>query len=789
MTVQKFSTVKENADVAPDNHLSSPLAPKKDSIDEAIEAALKKSNSPNCDKIIAGQDSIDEVIDATVLKYSSQDGATGGAGRKQRRRTKSESLVGSSPDRLCVPSPSKEDAIGKRKRQTGKDVQGEMSSPVGGGTSPGKSPGRKTNDGVKTLSQPPLDSLVPLSSSSEDDDTGIGNEEDFSDDEDEPLLARLEKHAPASHNPGKTAGFLKKSSAPSASKKAEAETNTVIEVVPPINRADFETQVDLPSSVVGVVPVKKMTTFDVGTQVEPEDTLEFINAQSSGNVVTSSEIAIQATGPDDGDEVVEPSVDAATDSISVPRKDVVRSEIDSPVKECPSVDDSTTNPAPAVVEMSEPDDSDDRTSAVSPEIIVEPHTSVIKHTQVGQASPVTEQSGDNPVDGGMMTEEVKVDSDDVEGESKSQLPTGRRTRRMRMVQRTKNVSSSTRGAANKESEKITSKHQLRQVRKSKTKTSDSTETCSGETSKGEVMEKSPGLLMEVTRSDDVVVDAMSAVELEKTASGCAKCEALQRPVRGHGRRGRRRPNQTRKSCIGGAKVDSNGKTGLDGAKVDSNGKTGIGGAKVDSNGKTGIGGAKVDSNCKTGIGGAKVDSNCIVMLDRLENVQSGGANHSKDARERMKQGTRTECGGEIASTESPSDENSVEDVVVLSVQHPENAAIDTEMSQPVSPDNRNDVETVDNDANIVTKDDDSTADVIIIDDDASDQGNESNSEYEPLPVQQQQQQKRRKRRIWPGHDMGYSKPRRKRRRKKQAMPDEGGDASMAIADEDSYETG
>ena len=744
MTVQKFSTVKENENVAPDNH-SSPPPPKKDSIDEAIEAALKKSNSPNCDKTIVGQDSIDEVIDATVLKYSSQDGATGGAGRKQRRRTKSESLVGSSPDQLCAPSPSKEDAIGKRKRQTGKDVQGEMSPPAGGGTSPGKSPGRRSNDGGKTLSQPPLDSLVPLSSSSEDDDTGIGNEEDFSDDEDEPLLARLEKHAPSTHNPGKTADFQKKSSAPSASKKAEAETNTVIEIVPPINRADFETQVDLPSNVPSPAPVKKMTTFDVGTQVEPEDTLEFTNAQSSGNVVTSSEIAIQATGPDDGDDMVKPSVDAATDSISNPRKDVVlSSEIDSPVKEHPSVDDSTTNPAPAVVEMSEPDDSDDGTNAVSPEIIVEPHTSVIKHTQVGQASPVTKQSGDNPVDGGMMTEEMKVDSDDVveQEEGKSQLPAGRRTRRMRMVQRTKNVSSSTRGAANRESEKITSKHQLRQVRRSKTKSSDSTETCTGETSKGEVMEKSAGLLMEVTRSDDVVVDVMRAAEHEKTAPGCADCAALQRPVRGHGRRGRRRPNQTR---------------------------------------KTGIGGAKVDSNGKTGIGGAKVDSNCIVMLDRLENVPV--TNHSKVARERTNQGTRTECGSEVASTESLS----TEDVVVVSVQPPENVAIDTEMSQPVSPDNRNDEETVDNDANTVTKDDDNTADVIIIDD-ASDQENESNSEYEPLPVQQQQQ-KRRKRRIWPGHDMGYSKPRRKRRRKKIAMPAEGGDATMAIADEDSNETG
>ena len=767
MPTQKFSAVKENTDVAPDNNLSSPLAPKKDSIDEAIEAALKKSNSPNCDKIIAGQDSIDEVIDATVLKYSAQDGATGGAGRKHRRRTKSESLVGCSPDRLCVPSPSKEDAIGKRKRQTGKDVQGEMSPPAGGGTSPGKSPGRRSNDGGKTLSQTPLDSLVPLSSSSEDEDTGIGNEEDFSDDEDEPLLVRLEKHAPASHNPGKSASFLRKSSTPSASKKAEAETNTVIEVVPPINRADFETQVDLPSNVPGPPPVKKMTTFDVGTQVEPEDTLEFINAQSSGNVVTSSEIAIQATGPDDGDEVVEPSVDAATDSISVPRTDVVPpSEIGSPVKEHRSVDDSTTNPAPSVVEMSGPGNCDDGTNAVSPEITVEPHTSVIKHTQVGQASPVTKQSGDNPVDGGMMTEEVKVDSDDVEGESKSQLPTGRRTRRMRMVQRTKNVSSSTRGAANEKSEKITSKHQLRQVRKSKTKTSDSTETCTGETSKGEVIEKSTGLLMEVTRSDDVVVDVMRAAEHEKTAPGCAECAALQRPTRGHGRRGRRRPNQTRKSGL---------------VKIDLNGKTGIGGAKVDSNGKTGLGGAKVDSNGKTGLGGAKVDSNCIVMLDRLETVP--GANHSKDARERTKQRTRTECGGEVASTESLS----TEDLVVLSVQPPENVTIDTEMSQPRSPDH-NGPESVDNDANSIAKDNDSAADVIIIDD-ASDQGNESNSEYEPLPVQQQQQ-KRRKKRIWPGHDMGYSKPRRKRRRKKLAIPAEGDDdATMAIADEDSNETG
>ena len=764
MTVQKFSSVKENADVAPDNNLSSPLAPKKDSIDEAIEAALKKSSSPNCDTVVARHDSIDEVIDATVLKYSSQDGATGGAGRKQRRRTKSESLVGSSPDQLCAPSPSKEDAIGKRKRQKGKDVQGEMSPPVGGGTSPGKSPGRKSNDGGKAL--PPLDSLVPLSSSSEDEDTGIGNEEDFSDDEDEPLLARLEKHTPTSHNPGTS--FQKKSSTASASKKAEAETNTVIEIVPPINRADFETQVDLPSNVPGPAPVKKMTTFDVGTQVEPEDTLEFINATSSGNVVTSSEIAIQATGPDDGDDVVEPSVDATTDSISVPRKDVVPpSEIGSPVKEHPSVDDSTTNPAPAVVEMSEPDDCDDGTKVVSPEIIVEPHTSVIKHTQVGQMSPVTKQSGDNPVDGGMMTEEVKVDSDDVEGESKSQLPTGRRTRRMRMVQRTKNVSSSTRGAANKESEKITSKHQLRQVRKSKTKTSDSAETCTGDTSKDEVIEKSAGLLMEVTRSDDVVIDVMSGIEHEKTAPGCADCAALQRPVRGHGRRGRRRPNQTRKTGIGGTKVDTNCKTGLDGAKVDSNGKAGIGGAKVDSNGKTGI-------------GGARVDSNCIVMLNRLETVP--GTNHSKVARERTKQGTRTECGGEVASTESLS----TEDVVVLSVQPPENVAIDTETSKPISPDH-NGPESIDNDTNSIAKDGDSAADVIIIDD-ASEPENESNSEYEPLPVQQQQQ-KRRKRRIWPGHDMGYSKPRRKRRRKKQAMPAEGGDAAMAIADEDANETG
>ena len=747
MTTQKFSTVKENADVAHDNHLSPP-APKKDSIDEAIEAALKKSNSPNCDKIVVRQDSIDEVIEATVLKYSSQDGATGGPGRKHRRRTKSESLIGSSSDQVCVASPSKEDAIGKRNRPKG--AQGEMSSPAGGGTSPGKSPGRKSNDGVKALSQPQplLDSLVALSSSSDDEDTGIGNEEDFSDDEDEPLLTRLEKHAPASHNPAKRTGFQKKSSSPSASKKAEAQTTTVRQVEDgrSTNRADFETQVDLPSSVAAAAPVKKMTTFDVGTQVEAADTLEFANAQSTGNIVTSSEIAIQATGPDDADEVLKPSVNSATDTSSVPRKDVFTSEIDSSLTVHPSVEDSTVNPS--VVEMSEPDDCDDRTSAASPEITVEPHTSVIRHTKVGQTSPVTKQPGDHPVDG-TMTTEVKVDCDDVivQEESKSELPAGRRTRRMRMVQRTETASSVTRGVADKKSDNVTEKRPQRQVSKSKTKsstkTSDSIETCTRETSKQKVIGKSAGLSMEVTRSDVVVVDVTSATEREKTASGCAECAALQRPVRGHGRRGRRRPNQTRKTCIGVAKVDSNGKTGM---------------------------------------GGAKVDSNCIVMLDRLESVPSGGANHPKPARERTKQGTRREC-GEVASTEPLS----TEDVVVLSVQPPENVTIDTETSQPILPDDHNDVESVDNDANSIAKDDDSAADVIIIDD-ASDQANESNSEYEPLPVQQQQQQKRRKRRIWPGHDMGYSKPRRKRRRKKQTMPAEGADATMAIVDEDSNET-
>jgi len=72
--------------------------------------------------------------------------------------------------------------------------------------------------------------------------------------------------------------------------------------------------------------------------------------------------------------------------------------------------------------------------------------------------------------------------------------------------------------------------------------------------------------------------------------------------------------------------------------------------------------------------------------------------------------------------------------------------------------------------------------------DTSEQGSSrTNSEYEPLPVQQQL--KRRKRRIWPGHDMGYSKPRRKRRRKKLPAPSAGTDTPVLMSDDESCEAG
>lgn len=744
--MQKFSTGKEKVVVAHGDHASL-LATEKDSIDEAIEAALKKCSSTNSDKIGSRKDSIDEVIEATVLKYSSPgrsptDVATGGQGRKQRRRTKSESLVGSIPDRLHVRSPSREDSAGRRRKQKGKETQGEKSFPAGSGTSSEKSSGRKSNEGGKGFSpQLPLDSLVPLTSS-DDEDTGIGNEGDFSDDDchfsdDNLTLVRTEQHLSVSrfNNSGKRAVCQKKSRTVSSSTKVEAQTNTemLTEVVPPVNRSDFETQVDLPSGVGVGVPVKKTATFDVGIQVDPADTLEFITAHSSkqfpANVVTSSEIAIQATGPDDGDAVAPPS--ASVDSDHSPHQcHEVGSEADPSQNEHPSGQDSPVKQTP-IVERSEAVDSDERTAlAVLQEVVVRPHTSVIRHTTVGQTSAVTQHSGDHPtIDHRITTDSkssrsVKVDSAEITDQREQQTVclTGHRTGRIRTLQQARKVNYD---VSSERSDKISEKRRLRGLRKSVTKpavdTSDLTMTSAADTAKQPVTDtpnKSADLFTVVSTTDCVNVEDLTVTkhQADETVDGCAECAALQRPVRGHGRRGRRRLSRARKP------------------------------------------------------GGATVESNCVVMLDRLETMPAEGMNLRKPARGRTKLG-REHDHGEVTSTETVS----VEGAVVPSEQDSENmhSAIENETDRVLSSDDHNEV------------DDDRDGGAVAMD--TTEQGaSQTNSEYEPLPIQQQL--KRRKRRIWPGHDMGYSKPRRKRRRKKQAMPADRADASVVVSDEETYET-
>ena len=712
-TTHKFGVVKET--VAIDNHIS-PTATEKDSIDEAIEAALRKCSSNSGGRITVRKGSIDERMETTTLPKGSssgkspQEGAIGSPGRKPRRRTKSESLVGSSPDRLQVRSVSKEDSVGRKRKQK------EKTSPAGSGSNSVKSPVGKSNDGGKGLSpQLQLDSLVPLSSSSDDEDTGIGNEGDFSDDDDDLQLVEMPATASRFNSARKRAVSQKKSAVVSPSKKVEAETNTemLTEVAPPVKRADFETQVDLPGVVGGAAPVKKTATFDVGIQVDPADTLEFITAHSdshsTGTVVMSSEIAIQATGPDDSDAVVPPGVSVNPAGSSPHRQDGVVIETNSCYTDRP-------------VGQEYPDRSDDSGQVATPvasQEVTRSHTSVIRHTPIGQTSVVTRRSGDRPavvvitVDTSSSKSEK---ADFVESVERTERPTGHRTTgRMRMQQARKELSLND-DALNKELYQTSEKRQLRRVCKSGTKTSvetsDSTEpTAPGVTQQAATDTAKSSDTAGVTTTEHVS-DQLLTTDVQ-TVVGCADCAALQRPVRGHGRRGRRRVRK---------------------------------------------------------LGGATVESNCVVMLDRLENMPGEGREQQSLGRGRTKLGKDQEPAKTVVDTVPPSNQDS------------ENKKSTTENEADHAMSSDDHIEADDDDD--ITKDED--GDEVAMD--TSDQGSSrTNSEYEPLPVQQQL--KRRKRRIWPGHDMGYSKPRRKRRRKKLPAPSAGTDTQVLMSDDESCEAG